>query len=74
VCGPGEAIEFVTCGGGGFGEPRKRDAMQVAAAVNRRWVSPERAEQVYGVKLRLAGNGIDYLVDEEGTNAVRAAP
>ena len=48
--------------------------MQVAAAVNRRWVSPERAEQVYGVKLRLAGNGIDYLVDEEGTNAVRAAP
>ncbi len=74
VCGPGEAIEFVTCGGGGFGEPRKRDPMQVAAAVNRRWVSPERAEQVYGVKLRLAGNGIDYLVDEEGTNAVRAAP
>ena len=66
-------VRFVTCGGGGYGDPSARDPGKVAAAANREWISAERAETAYGVSLRLAANGVDYVVDEDATAALRAA-
>ena len=58
--------------GGGYGEPRRRDPARVAKDVNRKWLSEERAEEAYGVAVRLAANGVDCVVDEERTAALRA--
>jgi N-methylhydantoinase B len=72
VCKPGEAVLGITGAGGGYGNPRDRDPSRVAAAVNRGWLSPERAAAVYGVALRLAANGIEHEVDEAATAGRRA--
>ena len=69
---PGEMLRFVTCGGGGYGDPSSRDPAKVAAAANREWISAERAETAYRVALTLAENGVDYSVDEDATAALRA--
>ncbi len=71
LCRSDEALRFVSCGGGGYGGPTKREPERVAAAVNRRWISREKAESVYRVALRLAGNGVDYLVDTQETARLR---
>lgn len=34
----------------------------VAASVNLGWLSPERAQTVHGVALRLAANGFEYTL------------
>ena len=73
VCRPGEAVASVTGAGGGYGDPLDRPSDKVAATVNRGWLSPERAEEVYGVALTLAANGVDHAVDEQRTSALRAA-
>lgn len=73
LCKPGERMMFRTCAGGGYGDPVKRDPALVAKDVNRRWLGPERAESVYRVAMKLAANGIDYVVDETRTAALRAA-
>ncbi|MSP83304.1 MAG: hydantoinase B/oxoprolinase family protein [Alphaproteobacteria bacterium] len=70
-CVPGEVLRFVTCGGGGYGDPARRDPARVAAAVNRRWVSSERARDVYKVALAKAANGIDWTIDQVGTQRLR---
>jgi N-methylhydantoinase B len=67
----GEAMVYRSCAGGGYGRPEQRDPERVAKDVNRQWLSPERAETVYGVKLALAENGIDYTVDHAATAALR---
>ena len=68
---PSEFIGFRTCGGGGYGPPVKREPNRVVDAVNREWISPERATEIYKVALILSGNGIDYVLDEEGTHVLR---
>lgn len=73
VCAPGEMLRFITCGGGGYGDPTRRDPRRVAAAVNREWISVERAEAIYKVALRLAADGVLYEVDEPRTQALRGA-
>ena len=70
-CRPDEALRFVSCGGGGYGDPHRRDPQRVAAAVNRQWISFEKAESVYGVALRVAANGVDHIVDQTGTDRLR---
>jgi N-methylhydantoinase B len=67
----GEAMVYRSCAGGGYGPPEQRDPERVAKDVNRQWLSPERAESVYRVKLALAENGIDYAVDRAATAALR---
>ncbi len=47
----GAKIAFTACGGGGYGDPLKRDAKRVVASVNRGWLTPEKAETVYKVAL-----------------------
>lgn len=45
----GEAIISITCGGGGYGDPRERDPAKVRHDVAEGWISPERAAEIYGV-------------------------
>lgn len=45
----GEVIISVTCGGGGYGDPRDRDPAKVRHDVAEGWISPERAAEIYGV-------------------------
>jgi N-methylhydantoinase B len=71
VCRLGEAIGYLANGGGGYGNPVKRDPARVAASVNRQWIDKDRAEKVYKVVLKAAENGIDYIVDEEATTRLR---
>ncbi|MSP82474.1 MAG: hydantoinase B/oxoprolinase family protein [Alphaproteobacteria bacterium] len=71
TCKPGERMMFRTCAGGGYGKPGQRDPERVAHDVNRRWLSVERAIETYRVALRLAANGIDYVVDPERTATLR---
>ncbi|RTM09126.1 MAG: hydantoinase B/oxoprolinase family protein [Hyphomicrobiales bacterium] len=68
----GSRIEFTACGGGGYGDPLKRDPKRVAATVNRGWLSREDAETVYGVALKDAGEPGLLAVDEVRTAALRA--
>ena len=72
ICQPGEMVQFVAGGGGGYGDPRLREPERVAAAVNRGWLSTPRAEEHYGVALTAAADGIQYVVDHERTAALRA--
>ena len=54
----GERIVSVGCGGGGYGDPRRRDPERVAADVAEGFISRERAQNIYGVKF-LDGGGVD---------------
>lgn len=64
---PGDLLEFITWGGGGWGDPTTRDAEKVASDVAKGLVSREGAKR-YGVVLT------DMLaVDEVATEALRAA-
>jgi N-methylhydantoinase B len=73
VLQPTEALRFLAGGGGGYGDPRTRDPARVVEAVNRGWLSRERAEAVYAVKLTRTEDGLDYALDEGGTNEQRAS-
>jgi N-methylhydantoinase B len=53
-------------GGGGYGDPAKRHPAKVARDVRERWISAERAEQVYRVALAADGS-----VDAEATAQLR---
>ena len=61
----GDVLEWVTWGGGGWGDPLKRDPETVALEVRRRLVTPEGAKR-YGVVL-----GSDTIVDETATEELR---
>ncbi|NIJ37552.1 N-methylhydantoinase B [Sphingopyxis panaciterrae] len=45
----GEVIISITCGGGGYGDPRDRDPAKVRHDVAEGWISPERAAEIYGM-------------------------
>nr|GAT60850.1 5-oxoprolinase [Mycena chlorophos] len=62
----GDILEWQTWGGGGYGDPLKRDANIVALEVHRKLVSFEGAKR-YGVVVRP-----DYTVDEAATDSLRA--
>ncbi|PSJ62642.1 hydantoinase B/oxoprolinase family protein [Kumtagia ephedrae] len=69
----GAKIAFTACGGGGYGDPLKRDPRRVAATVNRGWLSREAAETVYKVALVEGGELGVLVVDEARTRTLRAA-
>lgn len=64
----GERILAISCGGGGYGEPMQRDPALVARDVAAGWISPARAEAVYGVRI-----GPDGTPDREASARLRAA-
>jgi N-methylhydantoinase B len=51
----GDAYKMLSGGGGGFGNPFKRDAQKVAHDVREGYVSQEAAEKLYGVALNDSG-------------------
>ena len=65
---PGETIFLRTPGGGGYGSPLERDPLAVLRDVRNGVVSPERAQEDYGVVLTPDGAS----VDAPATAALRA--
>jgi len=62
----GQSIVSYSCGGGGYESPLARDPDKVAKDVRERWVSIERARDIYGVIL-----GEDGLPDLTATQQRR---
>jgi N-methylhydantoinase B len=63
----GERLLSVSTGGGGYGSPLEREPEQVAHDVKERWISAQRALEVYGVVI-----GDDGVLDTTATEGVRA--
>ena len=54
-----EVVRVETSGGGGYGDPRRRDARKVFAEVRDGLLSPEKARTSYGVAVLPDLSGID---------------
>jgi N-methylhydantoinase B len=67
---PGERLVSEACGGGGYGDPARRDPERVRLSVIDERMSAQRARDVYGVVLK--GEGTDQTVDAEQTRKLRA--
>ena len=65
----GHALEAVTTGGGGYGDPLGRDPERVRDDVRKGWVSKEKAQATYGVVLDLEAEL--FAVDYEATGKAR---
>lgn len=62
---PGDVLQYTWQGGGGYGDPLKRDPARVLRDVEFRALGPAKAKRAYGVVIR------DGVVDEEATAARR---
>lgn len=65
----GDVFRLETPGGGGFGDPKARDAACVVADVNEGYVSVAAARDIYGVAVVLRDGA--YALDEAGTRSLR---
>jgi N-methylhydantoinase B len=65
----GDVFRLETPGGGGWGDPAKRDPALVLEDVVQGYVTPEAAAATYKAALRRAGS--QWEIDEEGTAARR---
>jgi N-methylhydantoinase B len=45
----GDRVRIRTGGGGGYGDPKRRDRERVRTDVMRGYVSPEAAREIYGL-------------------------
>jgi hypothetical protein len=43
----------------------------VARDVNKKWLSPDKAAEIYGVALSLSKDGVEYGVDAAATRRLR---
>lgn len=64
----GEEIVSICCGGGGYGRPQDRDVAAVVHDVAERWITAERARDVYRVAVTSDG-----ALDQETTEQLRRA-
>ena len=69
---PGDVISLRSPSGGGWGDPKLRDAAAVLADVRSGLLSAPAAREHYGVVVRAAADG-QLSVDTRATNAARAA-
>jgi len=69
--GEHDVFKLETPGGGGFGDPMRRDPALVVADVNEGYVSPSRAAEDYGVVV-VEKDG-DWVLDQASTGKRRAA-
>ncbi len=67
----GDAVRIVTTGGGGWGDPLKREVDLVVYDVQCGLVSPPAAERDYGVVVTL--NGRKWVADAVATERLRAS-
>lgn len=65
---PDERVVSYSCGGGGFGDPKKRSVDKVLNDMKEGLITKERARDVYGV---MADE--DFVLDRVGTAALRSA-
>jgi N-methylhydantoinase B len=65
---PGERIVSYSAGGGGYGRPEQRDPARVKHDLDERWITPRRAEELYGIVLDAAGE-----IDQAASRAKRTA-
>ena len=65
----GDVLKLETPGGGGFGDPSRRDPKQVQEDVRRGYLTRESARKDYGVSITDQG-----LIDEEETTKLRVQP
>jgi N-methylhydantoinase B len=63
----GDVVSVCTGGGGGYGDPRKRDPRAVREDALDGYISAEAARSVYGVALM----GTDFRIDESETRDLR---
>jgi len=75
----GEIVHVNLPGGGGYGDPLKRDVEKVRWDVAEAYISPEEAERCYGVAVRYSGNADDlvklsknWVVDHRRTAELRS--
>jgi len=71
VVRPGQKIVSHSCGGGGWGEPRRRDPARVLKRVEDGLLSPRKAREVYGVAVTASNAGRGFAIDEAATDALR---
>jgi N-methylhydantoinase B len=74
----GDVVHVNLPGGGGYGDPKKRDVEKVRWDVIDGYVTPEEAEKKYGVVINYIGHGDDlvklpdnWVVDRVKTNEIR---
>jgi N-methylhydantoinase B len=75
----GAVVHVDLPGGGGYGDPLKRDIENVRWDVIEGYITPEEAEKKYGVLVRYAGKADDlvklpekWVVDRVGTDEMRS--
>jgi N-methylhydantoinase B/oxoprolinase/acetone carboxylase alpha subunit len=67
----GESVHFMSVAGGGYADPRRRDPKLVLRDINRQWLSPQYARDIYGVAAELDASGLAYVLDESATADLR---
>jgi N-methylhydantoinase B len=67
----GDVFRLDTPGGGGLGDPKRRETAKVLADVMEGYVSQDRARELYGVAV--SKNGTGWKVDEAATRKLREA-
>ncbi len=67
IISDGDTLISISCGGGGYGEPRRRDPDKVAENVRDGWITVGRAREIYKVAIDASGN-----VDINATEMLRA--
>jgi N-methylhydantoinase B len=74
VLGPGELLGHLLSGGGGYGDPKEREPELVREDVLARFVSFERARDVYGVAFTSDALDDSLELDDEETVRLRGEP
>ena len=72
----GEVVEYLSPGGGGYGDPLERDPERVLRDAVLGYISREQAREDYGVVLepRAGSDGlVSWTLDRTATTALRAA-
>lgn len=70
--GPEDALIFTSNGGGGFGDPLNRDPEKVARDVLWRFVSAEKAREIYGVVFKPGTLEVDKVQTKRIRDEIRA--
>jgi N-methylhydantoinase B len=70
---PGEACEARNPGGGGWGDPLRREPARVSEDLRNGFVSVARAREIYGVIVTADGFSVDAAATARQREALRSA-